>query len=117
MSKYFSKANEKRNNENTDINIDGISVNNEKKVIYFLFALDPSKTISLLIEFLTSIKIIKKNITNSKILDSKRYCKFLSFNLIKLLSIKVKKVKKPRNKVIKNIITINKFFFRKLSIL
>ena len=50
-------------------------------------------------------------------LDSKRYCKFLSFNLIKLLSIKVKKVKKPRNNVIKNIITINKFFFRKLSIL
>tara|TARA_B100000989_G_C19466250_1_gene438434 strand:- start:155 stop:508 length:354 start_codon:yes stop_codon:yes gene_type:complete len=117
LSKYFSNANEKRNNENTDISIDGISVNREKKVIYFLFALDPSKTISLFIEFLTSIKIIKKNIIKSKILDSKRYCKFLSFNLIKLLSIKVKKVKKPRNKVIKNIIIINKFFLIKLSIM
>ena len=67
---------EKRNKEKADISIDGIRVNREKKAIYFLLALDPSTTISLFIEFLTSKKMNKKNIINKKILDNKRYCKF-----------------------------------------
>ena len=41
LSKYFSKANVNINNENNEINIDGIKVNNAKNVIYFLLALDP----------------------------------------------------------------------------
>ena len=60
LSKYFSSAKENKNNEKTDIKIDGINVNKEKKVIYFLFALDPSIAISFLIEFLISIKIMEK---------------------------------------------------------
>tara|TARA_B100002052_G_scaffold204885_1_gene187178 strand:- start:101 stop:277 length:177 start_codon:yes stop_codon:yes gene_type:complete len=54
LSKYFSKAKEKRNREKTEINIEGIIVNNEKKVIYFLFDLDPSTSISFFIDFLIS---------------------------------------------------------------
>ena len=46
-----------RNKENTEIRIDGIRVNNEKYVIYFLFDVNPSLSISFLIEFLISIKI------------------------------------------------------------
>ena len=61
LSKYFSNAKENRNRENIEINSDGIRVNNEKKIIYFLFAMDPLTLILFLIEFLTSIKIIKKN--------------------------------------------------------
>ena len=114
MSKYFSTAKENKNNENADINKDGISVKSEKKAIYFLLALDPSTTISLLIEFFTSIKIKRKNITRRAILDINKYCKFLSLSLMKLLSKKVKNVKKPNNNVIKKIITINKFFFNKI---
>ena len=34
LSKYFSKAKENKNKERTEINIDGINVNNEKKVMY-----------------------------------------------------------------------------------
>ena len=64
LSKYFSTAKENRKREKADISIDGISVNNEKKAIYFLLALDPSTTISLFIEFLTSKKINRKNILN-----------------------------------------------------
>ena len=76
MSKYFSTAKEKRNKEKADISIDGIRVNREKKAIYFLLALDPSTTISLFIEFLTSRKINRKNMINRTMLDNKRYCKF-----------------------------------------
>ena len=117
LSKYFSTAKENKKREKADISIDGISVNNEKKVIYFLLALDPSTTISLFIEFLTSRKINKKNIINKTILDNKRYCKFSSLSLMKLLSKKVKKVIKPNNNVIKKITTINKFFLMKFSIM
>ena len=59
----------------------------------------------------------KKNIINNKILDNKRYCKFWTLSLIKLLSKKVKKVTKPNNNVIIKIITINKFFLMKLIIM
>ena len=117
MSKYFSTAKENKNNENADINKDGISVKSEKKAIYFLLALDPSTTISLFIEFLTSKKINRKNIINKKIFDNKRYCKFWSLSLMKLLSKKVKKVTKPNNNVIKKIVTINRFFLMKFSIM
>ena len=117
LSKYFSTAKENRKREKADISIEGIRVNNEKKAIYFLLALDPSAIISLFIEFLTSKKINKKKIINKTILDNKRYCKFSSLSLIKLLSKKVKKVTKPNNNVIKKIVTINKFFLIKFSIM
>ena len=64
LSKYFSRAKENKNSEKTDIKIEGINVNKEKKVMYFLFALDPSITISFLIEFFISKKIIEKNTSN-----------------------------------------------------
>ena len=110
LSKYFSRAKEKRNKEKADINIDGISVKSEKKAIYFLFALEPSIDISLFIEFLTSTKIIRKKTISNNMFDNNKYCKFCSFNSIKLLPINVKKVKKPNIKVIKNIIIIKRFF-------
>ena len=37
-----------------------MSVNKEKKVIYFLFDLDPSTSMSFFIDFFISIKIKKK---------------------------------------------------------
>ena len=69
VSKYFSSANENKNKEKTDIKIDGIKVNKEKKVIYFLFALEPSIGISFLIEFLISKKIIEKKTSNNKMFE------------------------------------------------
>ena len=72
LSKYFSYAKENRNRENIEINSDGIRVNNEKKIIYFLFAMDPLTLILFLIEFLTSIKIIKKNNIRRRILDNNK---------------------------------------------
>ena len=60
LSKYFSKAKENKNNEKTEIKIEGINVNKEKNAIYFLFALEPLTFTSSLREFLTSIKIIMK---------------------------------------------------------
>ena len=117
LSKYFSRAKENKNSEKTDIKIEGINVNKEKKVMYFLFALDPSITISFLIEFFISKKIIEKKTINKKIFDISKYCKFSSVSLIKLLSIKVRNVKKPRNSVIINIIVIKIFFLINLSII
>jgi hypothetical protein len=75
LSKYFSKAKEKRNKENIEINIEGIKVNNEKYVIYFLFEVKPSLSISLLIDFLISAKINKNNKKSKKIFKINRYCK------------------------------------------
>ena len=75
MSKYFSKAKEKRNKENIEINIEGIKVNNEKYVIYFLFEVKPSLSISLLIDFLISAKININNKKSKKIFKISRYCK------------------------------------------
>ena len=117
LSKYFSRAKENKNSEKTDIKIEGINVNKEKKVIYFLFALDPSIAISFLIEFLISMKIIEKKISNNKMFDTNKYCKFWSVSSIKLLSMKVKNVKKPRNSVIINIKIIKIFFLINLSII
>ena len=42
LSKYFSKAKEKRNREKTEIKIEGIRVNKEKYVMYLLFDDKPS---------------------------------------------------------------------------
>ena len=72
LSKYFSNANEKRNNENIDIKIDGIRVNKEKYVIYLLFDVRPSLSISFFIDFLISIKI---NTNNKKVI---RYLKLIN---------------------------------------
>tara|TARA_Y200000002_G_C22538759_1_gene603011 strand:- start:156 stop:536 length:381 start_codon:yes stop_codon:yes gene_type:complete len=117
LSKYFSTAKENKNNENADISMEGINVKREKKAIYLRLALDPSTTISLLIEFFTSKKIKRKNITRRTILDINKYCKFWSLSLIKLLSKKVRNVKKPNNNVTRKIITIKKFFLMKFSII
>ena len=63
LSKYFSRAKEKINNEKIAINKDGINVNNPKEIMYFLLATDPLTLILFFIEFLISIKInMKKNI-------------------------------------------------------
>ena len=66
LSKYFSRANEKINNENIAISNDGINVNKPKEIIYFLFATDPLTFILFLIEFFISTKINTKN-NNKKI--------------------------------------------------
>ena len=63
------------------------------------------------------LKIIEKKTSNNKIFDTNKYCKFLSVSWIKLLSMKVKNVKKPRNSVIINIIIIKIFFLINLSII
>ena len=68
LSKYFSRANENKNIEKTEIKIDGIKVKSEKKAIYFLLALEPLVLISSLSEFLISKNIIKKKMANRKIL-------------------------------------------------
>ena len=72
LSKYFYNAKENKNKENTEISKDGINVNNEKKIIYFLFAIDPLTLILFLIEFLTSMKIIKKNNSKRQIFDNNK---------------------------------------------
>ena len=56
-----------RNNENKEIKIEGIKVNNAKKVIYFLLALEPLTSTSIFKEFLTSENIIKKRSINNAI--------------------------------------------------
>jgi len=117
LSKYLSKAKDNKNNENNEINIDGINVNKAKNVIYFLFALDPLIPISILSEFLISTKIIIKKNNSKNTLTIRSICRLASLNLIKLLSINVRKVKKPKDNVIKNINTIKKFFLIKSNIM
>ena len=56
---------------------DGIKVNNAKKVIYFLFALEPLTSTSTFNELLTSLKIIIKKNNNKTIFPIKRYLKIL----------------------------------------
>ena len=109
LSKYFSKAKENKNRENTEINIEGINVNNEKKVIYFLLAYEPLTLISCFKDFLISKKISKKNNIKSARSTINSICKLNSFNFIKLFSIKVKNVTNPTVRVKMNI-TIKKIF-------
>ena len=92
---------------------DGINVNNEKKVMYFLLANDPLTLISYLIEFFTSTKIIIKKSKRKIMFIISKFCKFFSVNDIKLLSINVKNVKKPINKVAINTKPIKIFFLIK----
>tara|TARA_B110000014_G_C19933517_1_gene482966 strand:- start:162 stop:518 length:357 start_codon:yes stop_codon:yes gene_type:complete len=116
LSKYFSKANENKNKEKIDISKEGIKVNSEKKIIYFLLAIDPRILMLFLIEFLISLKIIKKNSNKRIILAINRLIRFFSFKDIKPLSINVKKVTNETLKVVINTNTINMFLFRKVNI-
>jgi hypothetical protein len=102
LSKYFSRANEKRNNEKIDISNEGIKVNNAKYVMYFLFDFNPSLSMSFLIAFLISKKIKIKRSVSKTIFRINKYCKFWLESSRGLLSIKVKKVKKPTDNVIIN---------------
>tara|TARA_Y100000996_G_scaffold356390_1_gene297288 strand:- start:266 stop:487 length:222 start_codon:yes stop_codon:yes gene_type:complete len=72
LSKYFSKAKENKNKENIEIKRDGISVNSEKKTIYFLLAKDPLTLILFFIEFEISLNIIKKKNNSKPIFKYKR---------------------------------------------
>ena len=105
------------NNENIAINREGISVNNANDIIYFLLAIDPLTLILFLIEFFTSrnIKMIKNN--NKNMLDINKIYKLFSFNLMKLLSINVKKVTNPKEIVNIKTVIMNKFLFNKANII
>ena len=74
--------------------------------------MEPLTLIFCFNEFFISRKIRRKNSKSRKISINNRYFRFLSLMLIKLFSIKVKKVTKPRINVIKNIITTNMFLFK-----
>ena len=81
LSKYFSSAKENKKSENIDIRIEGMSVNKAKNVMYFLFDLYPSTSISVLIDFLIFIKkMIKKN-NNKNIFEINKYCRFVLLSL------------------------------------
>jgi len=68
--------------------------------------------------YLRISKKIKTKKKNSKIIfDISRICKFCSVKSIKLLSMNVKRVKKPTNNVIKKIKVINIFFLIKSIII
>ena len=105
------------NNENMDINIDGIKVNKEKKVIYLKFETLILELILIFNEFLISKNmIIKKNISKIIFAINSNW-RLNSFNFIKLLSMNVKKVKMPIDKVNIKINIINMFFLIKLIII
>ena len=70
--------------------------------MYFLFDFKPSLSISILIEFLISKKIIQNKINKRITFELSKYLKFISDSLMKLLSINVRNVKKPIDKVIIN---------------
>ena len=82
LSKYFSRAKENKKRENIEISNDGINVNNAKYVIYFLFALKPSLSISFLIVFFIYKKIKIKSKNNKTMLITSKKRKFLSDNSI-----------------------------------
>tara|TARA_Y100001960_G_C14312598_1_gene651490 strand:- start:240 stop:614 length:375 start_codon:yes stop_codon:yes gene_type:complete len=116
LSKYFSKAKENKNNEKIEISNDGINVNKEKKIIYFLFAIEPLTFILFLIEFFISTKIITKKIINKIMFKIKKLLRFFSFSGKKLLSKKVRKVRKETANVNTKISIINRFLFMKVNI-
>ena len=70
--------------------------------MYFLLDFNPSLSISFLIAFLISKKIKTKRSESKAIFKINRYCKFWLESSKGLLSIKVKKVKKPTDNVIIN---------------
>ena len=71
--KYLSKAKLKRKSEKIEINIEGINVNNEKYVIYFLLEFKPSLSISVLIDLLISKKTSTNKVKSKKIFDISKY--------------------------------------------
>ena len=81
-----------------------------------MFDVKPSLSISFLIDLLISIKMNTNKQKSKKIFNINKYNKFSWFNSIKLLSINVKKVKKPINNVIINKIIMNIFFLKKSNI-
>jgi len=85
--------------------------------MYFLLALDPLTSTSILREFLTSEKIIKKRSINKIMFAINKICRLSSDSFKKLLSIKVKNVAKPNNKVIRNTKVMNIFFLIKSIIM
>ena len=85
--------------------------------MYFLFELSPSLSISFLIDFLISAKINMNNKNNKNIFIISKNCKFFWFKTMKLLSMKVKNVKKPINSVILDRIIMNIFFFKNSNII
>ena len=76
----------------------------------------PSLSISFFIALLISKKIEIKSVNKSTTLKINKICKFLSDNLTKPLSIKVKKVKNPIDNVIINNIIKYVFFLINSSI-
>ena len=65
-----------------------------------MFDFKPSISISILIEFFISKKIVKNKISKRAIFELSKYLKLISDSLMKLLSINVRNVKKPIDKVI-----------------
>ncbi len=94
-----------------EINIDGIKVNNEKKTMYFLLAIEPLTLIFCFKEFLVSKNINAKKINNNIISTINKYLRVSSLILKKFFSIKVKNVIKPSNNVAKKIVIKNRFLF------
>ena len=107
----------KMNNEKIAINNEGISVKSANETIYFLLATEPLILILFFIEFLTSININTKNKSTKQMFDIRRISRLSSLSLMKLLLIKVKNVRKPKEMVNINIIMINKFLFNKANII
>ena len=70
--------------------------------MYFLLDFNPSLSMSFLIAFLISKKIKIKRSESKIIFRISKYCKFWLESSKGLLSIKVKKVKKPTDNVIIN---------------
>ena len=105
------------NSENIAISNEGIKVKSANEIIYFLLATEPLTLMLFLIEFLMSIKINTKNIITKIMFEIKRISRLSSFNLIKLLSIKVKNVIKANEIVNIKISMINKFLFNKANII
>ena len=75
-SKYFSNANENKNNEKIEIIIEGIKVNKVKNPIYLILEFVPLIFISFLREFLTPLKIIIKKIISKTTLRINRNWRF-----------------------------------------
>ena len=67
------KAKENKKSEKIEIRIEGIKVNNEKYVIYFLLEARPSLSISVFIDFFISKKINPNNKINKKIFKINKY--------------------------------------------
>ena len=80
--------------------------------MYFLFDVNPSLSISDLIALLMSKKISPYSKISKKIFKINKYWRFCWFNSIELLSMNVKKVKKPTKRVMRNIKIMNIFFFK-----